>query len=456
MALELLQELESGVSGNYWRIGSVVVACTDDPIVTIYMELYVNQAARHSGKSPLKTQAVNMMLYQIDSTYDYDFRACIYNSIKQLPYWENARDIFEFNEKYDVSPVANYVDITCDMNSTEIVTFNAQDLDNLPLTYTIVDQPSNGTISQSNGVFTYTPNQGWQGNDVASYRANNGTNFSNLAKLYFNVPQVKPIVNDMAFTGEFNGSTVLNLTGSDPNNLPLTFIITQQPSNGSISVVNNVVTYSPNLNWSGSDTAKFKANNGNYDSDEANIELNVISAVPTVSNFNLLGGFNTPKTFELEGIDPNNLALTFSITSQPANGNITFNNGVFTFTPDNNWGGSDIAKFKANNGTYDSNIADINITVNYPVPNVYSNTILMNQNELVSFELTGSDPSNLPLTFTVTEGPLNGTLTLVSGNSYTYKPSNDFIGQDLISFKANNGFEDSAIANIVFEVQEIV
>ena len=453
MALELLQELESGVSGNYWRIGSVVVACTNDPIVTIYMELYVNQAARHSGKSPLKTQAVNMMLYQIDSSYDYDFRACIYHSIKQLPYWENAKDIFEFSEKYDVSPVANYVDITCNLNSSATVTFNAQDLNNLPLTYIIVNQPTNGNITESNGVFTYTPNLNWEGNDVATYRANNGTNFSNLAKLYFNVPQLKPVVTNLSFDADYNGSLAFNLIGTDPNNLPLTFTITEQPANGSITENNGQFTYNPKNNWSGTETAKFKANNGTYDSNEATITFNVISAIPSVSSVNIVGKFNTTKLFDLTGTDPKNLPLTFEITSQPSNGTITFNNGEFTFNPNDDWAGSDIAKYKANNGTYDSNIADINITVYYPVPNVYSDTIVMNQNGIASFELNGSDPANLPLTFTVTEQPLNGTLTFDNDKTYTYKPNQDFIGQDSISFKANNGYEDSAFANIVFEVQ---
>lgn len=456
MALELLQELESGVSGNYWRIGSVVVACTDDPVVTIYMDLYLNRDARISGKSSLKTQPVNMMLYQIDSTYDYDFRACIYNSIKQLPYWENARDVFEFSEKYDNSPIANYVDVECDYNSTKNITFNAVDINNLPLQYIIVDQPANGTITQVNGLFKYKPNTGWQGTDLATYRVSNGTNTSNLAKIYLTVPMVVPTVQDISVQSDYNGSSVVNFSATDPNDLTLNFVITQQPSNGTISENNGTFIYIPNQNWSGNDVAKYKANNGQYDSAEATISLVVVSDVPVANDMSFEGLFNSSKIITLSGSDPNNLPLSFSITQQPSNGQISDNNGVFTYIPDTDWVGNDVAKFKANNGTYESADGTITLSVSYPIPNVDEQSFTLNQNTVLQFNLTGSDPANLPLTFSVISNPQNGLLVSENDGSYKYTPNQDFLGSDFIVVRANNGFEDSADTTIYFEVIENV
>jgi hypothetical protein len=96
MALELSKELSSGVSGNYWRIIRVHVECdVETPYCGIAMGLWVNRQTRLDGKSLLSSEIVRMNLADIDSTFSYDFRACIYNSLKTLPEWADAVDVLE-------------------------------------------------------------------------------------------------------------------------------------------------------------------------------------------------------------------------------------------------------------------------------------------------------------------------------------------------------------------------
>lgn len=276
MALELLRELNTGISGNYWRIGSVVVSCNDDPSVSVYMELYLNRAAKYSGKTPLLIEPTNMNLSQIDPTFDFDFRACVYNAMSNLPTWSNSKYIYEFDETYETRPIVNFIEVESVYNgSIELPAFQGSDLNNLPLTFEIVSQPSNGTITESNGVYTYTPNSDWSGLDVAQYRCSNGTEFSKPAKIFLTVINPVPTANIVFASCETNTNVVLTLNGSDPNNLPLTFSIVDQPTNGSISENNGVFTYTPNTDFVGLDSATFKANNGTYDSNTANINIDV-------------------------------------------------------------------------------------------------------------------------------------------------------------------------------------
>lgn len=96
MALELSKELDSGATGNYWRIVRVHVECdVENPYCSIVMGLWVNRQTRLDGKSILSSEIVRMNLADIDSTFSYDFRACLYNSLKTLPEWENAIDVIE-------------------------------------------------------------------------------------------------------------------------------------------------------------------------------------------------------------------------------------------------------------------------------------------------------------------------------------------------------------------------
>ena len=171
MAFELNRDLPSGVSGNYWRISSALVACnTDNPVCDVYMELFLSRQARLDGKAALLTEADSVSLADVDMSFSFDFRACLYNTLKSYPKWSSAVDIFDDPNHV---PVANTVNFTTDVNVPKTITFSAYDNFNAPITISIVDQPTNGTITESNGVFTYTPNTDYVGSDLATYKASN-------------------------------------------------------------------------------------------------------------------------------------------------------------------------------------------------------------------------------------------------------------------------------------------
>src|SRR5207249_2462460 len=62
--------------------------------------------------------------------------------------------------------------------------------------------------------------------------------------------------------------------------------------------------------------------------------------------------------------DVENSALTAVLVSGPTHGTLVFNaNGSFTYTPAANYNGADSFTYKANDGTADSNVATVTITV---------------------------------------------------------------------------------------------
>ena len=63
--------------------------------------------------------------------------------------------------------------------------------------------------------------------------------------------------------------------------------------------------------------------------------------------------------------DPNSRPLTAVKVTNPSNGAVTLNsNGSFTYTPNAAFSGTDTFTYKANNGTTDSNVATVSISVN--------------------------------------------------------------------------------------------
>ncbi len=66
------------------------------------------------------------------------------------------------------NPVANAQSVTTALNTAKSITLTGSG--GTPLTYTVVTQPLNGTLSGSGATRTYTPNTGFTGNDAFTFR----------------------------------------------------------------------------------------------------------------------------------------------------------------------------------------------------------------------------------------------------------------------------------------------
>ena len=81
-------------------------------------------------------------------------------------------------------PVASNGSVTTPENTPATGTLSASDPQNLSLTFSIVNQPSHGSVTLTNtttGAFTYSPANGFNGMDSFTFKANNGTADSNTA-----------------------------------------------------------------------------------------------------------------------------------------------------------------------------------------------------------------------------------------------------------------------------------
>ncbi len=72
----------------------------------------------------------------------------------------------------------------------------------------------------------------------------------------------------------------------------------------------------------------------------------------------------TPVGVILVGSDPNGLALTYRIVSQPVNGTTALNGNIATYLPATGFKGTDTFTFAAFDGKVDSNLGTITVTVN--------------------------------------------------------------------------------------------
>ena len=109
---------------------------------------------------------------------------------------------------------------------------------------------------------------------------------------------------------------------------------------------------------------KFYRNGNGAVLDSFSISKSIAPPSPPVANNQAVTtNKNTAKSITLTATDPNNDPLIYSIVTQPTHGTLTGTAPNLTYNPDTNYVGPDSFTFKANDGTIDSNIATVSITV---------------------------------------------------------------------------------------------
>ena len=373
MAFELDTTLSTGVSGNYWFLGYVEVICSENPFVNASMDLYLNRQAKIDGKSIMERRNTRMSLYDIDASVSYDFRVCIYTALMQRSEWDGATMVYDDPV---TNPKCQDASVTTEMETPVAITIGAYDPYNIPFTFSVIDQPANGSVniemasvdfgagSLSSPVFTYTPNPGFAGQDLFTYTATNDNGVvGNTATVTISIPTQIPSASPFSVTTGVNTLVDLPLSAQDPNNLPLTYTISSDPANGSVSQVGDVFTYTPNTDYLGSDSLEYTASNGTYMSVPATVSIAINSRVPVANEYNVSTAINTPVVLVFDATDPFDETLTYTITTSPTYGSVNESNGVWTYTPNQDVSATDSFTYTATNGTYTSEPANINITI---------------------------------------------------------------------------------------------
>jgi VCBS repeat-containing protein len=220
---------------------------------------------------------------------------------------------------------------------------NDTDPDGDPLTAVLVTGPSHGSLTvNTNGSFTYTPAADFNGSDSFSYRASDGTLTSNVATAAISVTAVNDAptaATDAYSTGEDTALTVAapGVLGNDsePDGDSLHAVLGSGPSHGTLALhADGSFTYTPAVNFAGSDSFTYRASDSGLESDLATVTL-TMSAVNdpptvTVAAGGTCGGNDHSGTVNLDVADVESQAagLTLSIGSSSP-GLVPSNNVVF-------------------------------------------------------------------------------------------------------------------------------
>ena len=291
----------------------------------------------------------------------------------------------------------------------------------------------------------------------------------------------------------------ITLTGTDPEDDALTYILHKVPLNGRVMdpndnnktiyegtiITTDKIDYISTSDSADTDVFEFKVFDGKLQSEAAKITISILveNDAPIANNQTVELTENTPTLITLTGTDPDGTVPTvFKVVTLPVTGTLTDpanNNAAIaadsyitgnqvTYTGQDT-STSDSFLFRANDGVVESlsgTLSIIKIITDAPDANA-QNVNVVEQVEK-SITLTGFDREGDDLSFIINGLPKNGTLKNndtnitendlpknIIGSKVVYSSTSDSATVDSFTFRTNDGISSSFSAKVSISIEGV-
>ncbi|MBF4193775.1 beta strand repeat-containing protein, partial [Mycolicibacterium phlei] len=351
---------------------------------------------------------------------------------------------------------------------------NDTDVDGGALTVIANTNPAHGTLTLNpNGTFTYTPHENYNGADSFTYTVSDGQGGTAVGTVNITVNPVndRPVaVNDSFNTDEdtpLNGNVLTNDIDVDGDTLSATLVM--GPNNGTLTLNSNgTFTYTPNANFYGTDTFFYRVNDGTVNGQTAGVVTITVTPVndpPVAANDSFTVAEDTTYSGNVlsNDSDVDGNPLTVISHTDPSHGTLNLNpNGTFTYTPHQDYHGTDSFTYTVSDGQGGTADATVDITVT-PVndrPVAVNDSFTTDEDTAVSGNVltndTDPDGNNTIQSAEVVIGPSNGTLTFnETTGEFTYTPGLNFNGTDSFTYTISDGSLTSEEATVTITVEPV-
>ncbi len=250
------------------------------------------------------------------------------------------------------------------------LSLKGSDIDGDTLKFGITQTTQNGKLIILGNRITYVPNQNFHGQDQFEFIVSDGE-LNDTATINITVKPVNdsPEALPQTTTTDEDVAIDIILEGTDVDSNALDYSIQTQPTNGTVILVNNVATYTPNLDFNGDDQFIFKVSDG---------ELNATAVVKVVvrpvdddpiyeaMDYSKTTFKDTPLDIDVIGgnssIDPDK-NYEIKIVDNSTQGNAKVIDGIIQYIPNEGYLGKDRLTYQLISSDGISNTATINIGV---------------------------------------------------------------------------------------------
>jgi VCBS repeat-containing protein len=352
------------------------------------------------------------------------------------------------------------------------------------LTTILVTGPAHASSFALNpdGSYTYVHDGSETTSDSFTYKASDGVATSNTATVSITITPVNdaPVANNDTYSVAEGGTLNQSAPGvlgndTDPDSPALTAVLVSGPSHASSFTLNSVgsFTYVHDGSETLTDSFTYRANDGSLNSNIAtvNITITPVNDAPVAVND---GPYNVAEGGTLNAAAPGVLGndtdvdsptLTAVLVSGPAHASsFALNaNGSFTYVHDGSETTTDSFTYRANDGSLNSNIATVTITIT-PVndaPVAANDTYSVAEGGTLNQAAPGvlgndTDVDSPVLTSNLVSGPAHAAaFSLNPDGSFTYVHDGSETTTDSFTYRANDGLANSNIATVTITISPV-
>ncbi|RDD62279.1 Ig-like domain-containing protein [Ferruginivarius sediminum] len=275
-----------------------------------------------------------------------------------------------------------------------------------------------------------------------------------------------PVAGDDSVTTDADTAVTVDVLANDSDGDGDSLDVTSlgNPSNGTVvENADGTLTYTPDADFSGSDSFTYTVSDGNGGSDTATVSVTVnevqdnpdaVSDQATVT-----AGESVTVDVLANDTDPDGDPLSLDSFEQPANGSVTQNaDGTLTYTANSGFSGSDSFTYTISDDTGRTDTATVDVTVNDAPdnPDAVNDQATVTAGESVTLDVLANDtdPDGDPLGLDSVEQPSNGTVVQNADGTLTYTPVSGFSGSDNFSYTISDGTGRTDTATVSIDVTE--
>ncbi len=255
------------------------------------------------------------------------------------------------------APVANARTVTAAASGSTLIDLSTS-ISGVYTSASLASAPAHGTATLSGTTVTYTPTAGYHGSDSFTYTATGLGGTSAPATVSISATPVTPAINR---TTPVNTSLLIDLTTLTSGSI--VSFGTSSPSHGTASVSGNVITYIPTANYIGADAFTYTANGGAAGNSTGSVSVTVTALSATAAGVNISVPLNSSATLDLAPFLGGTGITGVGIDSPAKNGTVQIAGTKATYTPKNNFFGTDTFTYVAFGSGGRSAPATVNVTI---------------------------------------------------------------------------------------------
>jgi hypothetical protein len=275
-------------------------------------------------------------------------------------------------ELLNSAPTAENDSVSVARNGGDVfidVLANDNDIDGDALTVVSVTQPASGaTVVNSGDFVTYTPAEGFQGEDTFTYVVSDGTDTA-TATVTVTVSNDAPVAQPDSATTTAGVPVLIDVLAndSDPNGDALELVSVSSASGGTVSIAGDQVRYAPGAGFVGMDSFTYTVRDagGAEVTGEVMVTVGPENDPPVAQDDSAMTTAGVPVSIDVlaNDSDPDGDALELAAVAPAGNGTTSIIGGQVRYEPNPGFVGTDVFAYTVRDPQGAEATASVTVTV---------------------------------------------------------------------------------------------